>query len=90
MPTSTHTSPSRGPRATAVLAALLALGVAYIHVKDQGGLPGSKTPGYVQGLYYALEGGGVFTAVLLLVRPRRAVWFLAVLVALGPIVGYVP
>lgn len=70
-------------------AALLCLGVAVVHVIDQGGLPGTKDPAYVEGMYYALELGGVLTAVVLLVPRFPARWLLAAAVAVGPIVGYV-
>jgi hypothetical protein len=63
--------------------------VTAIHIVDQGGLPGSKTPGYVQGLYYALELGGVLTAAALLASRGRNRWALALSIAIGPIVGYV-
>src|SRR4051794_29501029 len=75
-----------------VLGAALALAVAYIHVKDQGGLPGDKSPGYIAVGYFALEAAGLIAAIALLAaRGRRAAWAwaLAVGVALGPIVGYV-
>jgi hypothetical protein len=65
------------------------LAVVAIHVLDQGGVPGSKGPGYVQILYYALEVAGVVVAVLLLVNQERVGWFLALGIAAGPIVGFV-
>jgi hypothetical protein len=77
------------PLALSLLAAALCLGVTAVHIVDQGGLPGSKTPGYVQGLYYALEIGGVMTAAALLASRGRNRWALALSVAIGPIVGYV-
>jgi hypothetical protein len=70
------------------LGALLCLAVAAVHVIDQGGVPGTKTPGYVQGLYYALEAGAVLTAAVLLAPRFRVRWVLALSVAAGPIVGY--
>lgn len=101
------TSPTRTSRATTgaasprrhlpahyaprVLAALLSVAVAVIHLVDQGGVPGSKTPSYVQTLYYVLEAVGVLVAVALLLPPLRfvrAAWVLAVGVAAGPLVGY--
>jgi hypothetical protein len=78
--------------ASRLLGAALALGVAYIHVKDQGGIPGDKGPGYIAIGYWMLEIVGVFAAVALLMGSRRHVskaWFLAIGVAAGPIVGYV-
>jgi hypothetical protein len=69
--------------------AVLCLAVAAIHVIDQGGIPGSKTPVYVADGYYALEIIGAVTAVLLIAWAARAGWFLAAGVAAGPFVGYV-
>jgi hypothetical protein len=75
-----------------VAGAVLALGVAYIHVVDQGGLLGAKSPAYVGIGYYLLELAGVLAAVALVagpIRHRLAAWALAVGVAAGPILGYV-
>jgi len=72
--------------------AALSLGVGWIHVVDQGGFPGSKTPTYVGIGYYVLELVAVLVAAALLLapaRPRVTGWFVAVGVALGPLVGYV-
>ena len=65
------------------------LAVAAIHVIDQGGLPGTKGPEYVQISYYALEVAGVVAAALLLTSRARVGWWLSLGVAAGPIVGYV-
>jgi hypothetical protein len=65
------------------------LAVAAIHVIDQGGVPGTKGPEYVQILYYALEVAGVLVAALLLTEQARVGWLLSLGVAAGPIVGYV-
>jgi hypothetical protein len=65
------------------------LAVAAVHVIDQGGLPGSKSPEYVQIMYYALEVAGVVVAALLLANQARVGWFLALGIAAGPILGYV-
>jgi hypothetical protein len=74
-------------------AVLLCLAVAWIHVQDQGGFPGGKTPHYVGVGYYLLEAAGVLCAALLLVARRgsagRAGWLLTAGVALGPLLGYV-
>lgn len=72
-----------------VIGVLLALAVVVVHVIDQGGLPGSKDPGYVGIGYYILEIAGVVAAALLLSRLARTGWFLAIGVAAGPLVGYV-
>lgn len=66
----------------------MCLAVAAIHVIDQGGIPGSKTPLYVGYGYYALELIGVVTAVLLIAGAIRVGWFLAIGVAAGPFIGY--
>ncbi|MGH3796539.1 MAG: hypothetical protein ACRDSP_16810 [Pseudonocardiaceae bacterium] len=65
------------------------LAVTAIHVVDQGGLPGSKDPEYVQVLYYVLEVAGIVAAALLLTHYARVGWFLSLGVAAGPILGYV-
>lgn len=76
--------------AALVLGALLALAVAVIHVKDQGGFPGTKNPAYLKVLYYVLEAAGVVTVALLAsYRTRLLGWLLAFGVAAGPIIGYV-
>lgn len=98
--TSTLQTPSADPArradpAAALLprlaGAALALAVAYVHVKDQGGFPGEKTPTYVGMGYYVLEVVGMATAFLLLAGARRhlhRVWLVAAGVALGPLVGF--
>ena len=61
--------------------AALALAVAGIHIADQGGFPGSKTPDYVGVGYYLLEGASVLTAAALLLplasRLSAAAWTIA-------------
>lgn len=81
-----HSLPAR------LLGAALSLGVGYIHVVDQGGIPGSKDPSYVGVGYHVLEIVAVVTAAWLLVAPARrrlTGWLLAAGVALGPLLGYV-
>lgn len=80
---------ARGSLLFRVFGVMGCLAVAAIHVIDQGGLPGTKDPQYVQVLYYALEAAGVIAAALLLTRPARAGWLLTLGVAAGPILGYV-
>ncbi|MEU9046322.1 MULTISPECIES: hypothetical protein [unclassified Kitasatospora] len=76
-----------------VVAALLCLAVSWIHIQDQGGFPGDKTPHYVGIGYYLLEVVGVACALLLLAGGRLRVgpveWLLAAGVALGPLLGFV-
>jgi hypothetical protein len=73
--------------------AALALAVAGIHIADQGGFPGSKTPGYVGVGYYLLEGVSVLAAAALLLplasRLIAATWTTAAtFVSAGPLLGY--
>jgi len=71
--------------------AVLAFGVYWIHVKDQGGFPGDND-GYMRVGYYALEAGAILVAIALMAatgRVLRRTWLLAVGVAAGPMVGYV-
>jgi hypothetical protein len=76
----------------AVLTAVLCLAVAWIHVQDQGGFPGSKTPQYVGIGYYLLEATGLLCALALVSVGRRTLsrlpWLLAAGLALGPMAGY--
>jgi len=71
-------------------AAALCVAVAYIHVKDQGGLTVLKDPTYIGIGYWALEVTAVAVAAMLLTRIRPlAAWFLAIGVAAGPFVGLI-
>lgn len=94
-PTRQPLTPVTGPErhvVSRILGAALALGVAYIHVKDQGGFPGDKTPHYVGIGYYVLEAAGLVAAILLLAGTGRhtvKAWLLAIGVAVGPLVGFV-
>lgn len=72
-----------------LIGAVGCLAVTVIHVMDQGGLPGSKTPEYVQIGYYILEIAGILAAMLLLLNWAKTGWFLSLGVAAGPIIGYV-
>ncbi len=87
-------TPVAAPRAIPSLVhrlagALLALGVVYIHVTDQGGIPGDKAPGYVGVGYWLLELTGlVLAGALLAGRRTREVWLLVSGVAAGPLVGF--
>jgi hypothetical protein len=69
--------------------AALCLGVAAIHVVDQGGFPGSKSPGYIGVGYYLLELAAVVAAVVLARRSARTGWVLSMAVAAAPLLGYV-
>ena len=92
-PTGTTTRAQRrtGP-VIGVVGALLAMVIAYIHVVDQGGFPGGKSPAYIGIGYYVLEVVAVVVAVALLVgrsRNRVGTWLLAAAVGAGPMLGYV-
>ncbi|WP_269856025.1 hypothetical protein [Streptomyces sp. RPT161] len=77
---------------TRMCAALLCLAVAWIHVQDQGGFPGNRTPDYVGIGYYMLEAAAILCAVLLIVgRPDmllRGGWLLSLGIGIGPVAGY--
>jgi hypothetical protein len=88
----TARSPRRIGALPGVIGAALALAVSYIHVTDQGGFPGDKSPAYIGIGYYVLEVVAVLVAVALLVpatRNRLATWLLAAAVGAGPMLGYV-
>lgn len=70
-------------------AAVLSVLVAVVHVIDQGGIPGSKTPGYVGVGYWLLELAAIAVAVGLLYRARPVVWLAALSIGIGPAVGFV-
>jgi hypothetical protein len=76
----------------AAVGALLALAVAWIHVTDQGGFPGDKSPAYIAIGYYVLELVAVVLAIALLTpatRNRLGTWLVAAAVGAGPMLGYV-
>jgi hypothetical protein len=75
-------------RVAALPAAVLCMAVMFIHIKDQGGLPGSKSPTYVGFGYYLLEVAAFLAAIVLATSKSVRGWLLAVAVAAGPIIGY--
>ncbi len=92
--TSTLSTPTLSRLATAVAArvtgAVLALGIGYVHVVDQGGIIGDKAPRYVGVGYWIVELVAIAVAVLLVSgRSLRTAWVLALGVGAGPLVGYV-
>lgn len=72
-----------------VLGAVLCVVVAAIHVIDQGGIIGSKVPGYVAAGYWVLEVVGLLIAAPMVLTRSRWTWFVAAGVAAGPFLGYV-
>ena len=94
--TTTVTTPARPLSALATAAAarvtgaVLALGVGYVHVVDQGGIIGDKTPRYVGVGYWMVELVAIAVAVLLVSgRSLRTAWVLALGVGAGPMVGFI-
>ena len=70
--------------------ALLCAFVVAIHVADQGGLTAMADPPYKGYLFYALEIGGTFAALLLSTRRTASGgWVLALGVSIGPASGYI-
>jgi hypothetical protein len=73
-----------------VTGALLALGIAAVHVADQGGVAAFTSPDWLGWAYRLIEAGGVATALaLLLPRPAWPGWAAGALLAAGPFIGYV-
>src|SRR3954467_1839955 len=88
------TTSRRGVRGWEIIArvvgALLCAAVAYIHIKDQGGIIGAKDPAYMQVGYYMIEVTAAVDGLMLLTRRGSlTAWFLAIGVAAGPFVGLV-
>jgi hypothetical protein len=78
-----------------LVAALLALAIAAVHVADQGGVTVLNSPAWMGWAFRLIEVGGVLTALVLLV-PRPAWlgpawlgWAAAVLLGAAPFAGYV-
>jgi hypothetical protein len=72
-----------------VFGAALCVVVAAVHVIDQGGIIGSKEPGYVALGYWVLEVVALLIAAPMVLTRSRWTWFVAAGVAAGPFVGYV-
>jgi hypothetical protein len=75
-----------------LVAALLALAVAAVHVADQGGITVLNSPAWLGWGFRLVEVGGVLTALVLLARPARLAWLgwaAGVLLGAGPFIGYI-
>lgn len=73
-----------------VVGALLALAVAAVHVADQGGLTALNSPDWMGWAFRLIEAGGVLTAVALLLPWSVWLgWAAALLLGLGPFIGYI-
>jgi hypothetical protein len=76
--------------AVRLVSALLALAVAGVHVADQGGVTALNSPHWIGWGYRAIEVGGVLTAVVLLLPWSAWLgWAAAMLLGIGPFLGYV-
>jgi hypothetical protein len=71
-----------------LLASVLCLTIAVIHVQDQGGFLGNVTPEWIAIGYYLVEAVAAITA-LLFARQQTAAWFLGLAVSAGPAFAYV-
>jgi|ERR1022692_505063 hypothetical protein len=75
--------------------ALLAVGVAAVHVADQGGVTAFDAPDWIGWGYRLIEAGGVLTALALLLPPilwlglTRLRWAAGLLLGAGPFAAYV-
>ena len=83
------------PDATICLVgAMLALGVASVHVADQGGVTALTSPDWIGWGYRLIEVGGVLSALILLLSPLAprslawAGWAAGALLGAGPFVAY--
>jgi hypothetical protein len=75
-----------------LVAALLALAVATVHVADQGGIRVLNSPALLGWGFRLVEIGGVLTALVILARPARLAWLgwvAGVLLGAGPFIGYI-
>ena len=76
--------------AVRLVSALLALGVASVHVADQGGITAFNSPDWMGWAFRVIEAAGVLTALVLLLPWSAWVgWAAGVLLGTGPFLGYV-
>jgi len=77
-----------------MVGALLALGVAAVHVADQGGVTDFASPDWIGWSYRLVEAGGVLSALALLLSPLAprtlawAGWAAGALLGAGPFIAY--
>ena len=78
-----------------MVGALLALGVAAVHVADQGGVSALASPAWIGWGYRIIEAGGILSALVLLLSPLAprtlawAGWAAGALLGAGPFIAYV-
>jgi hypothetical protein len=71
-----------------LLASVLSLAIAVIHVQDQGGFLGNVSPEWIAVGYYVVEAVATVTA-LLFARQHIVAWFLGLAVSAGPGIAYI-
>jgi hypothetical protein len=77
-----------------VVGAMLALGIAAVHVADQGGVTALDSPAWMGWGFRLIEVGGTATALILLLSPLAppalawAGWAAGAVVGAGPFAGY--
>src|SRR5712671_5043624 len=73
-----------------LVAAMLAVAVATVHVADQGGITMLTSPAWIGWSYRLIEVGALLTALVLLVaRPAWLGWVAGVLLGAGPFIAYI-
>jgi hypothetical protein len=73
-----------------LVAALLAVAVATVHVADQGGVMTLNSPAWIGWGYRVIEVGALLTAVAIVAnRPAWLGWAAGVLLGAGPFLAYV-
>ena len=73
-----------------LVAAMLAVAVATVHVADQGGITMLTSPAWIGWSYRLIEVGALLTALLLLVaRPAWLGWAAGIFLGAGPFVAYI-
>ena len=90
-PSRMNASAVRTPQVSVrLVAALLALAIASVHVADQGGISALTSPDWIGWGYRTIEVGAVLTALAtLLARPAWLGWAAGVLLGAGPFLAYV-
>jgi hypothetical protein len=76
------------PLSVYLLASVLCLAIAVIHVQDQGGFLGNVTPAWIAVGYYVVEAMAAITA-LLFARQQTIAWILGLAVSAGPGIAYI-
>lgn len=71
-----------------VVGASLALAIAVIHLKDQGGLLGDQSPVWLKYGYYMVEISSTISAALI-IRGETLGWLLGLASSIGPMTGHI-